>query len=154
MSSTANEEDNNSLFGSPPPSPLQDSFERNVSTIALPGSHILSYSTPAASNVVVGVPQVNDPDAIGEASSQCSQCSIVNVKKCQKRSTASSRSNTANRRPLPSRDEILKNARERQRQLVAELESAKVELWEASIEGGVLVHLMRDSKVNSQLTAG
>ena len=87
--------------------------------------------------MVAGVPQVNDLDAVGEASSQCSQSSTVNKKKCQKRSAASSRSNTAaNGRTLPSRDEILKNARERQRQLVAELESAKVELWEASIEGG------------------
>lgn len=39
---------------------------------------------------------------------------------------------------------ILERARERRRQLVAEIERAKVEIWETSIENAVLVHLTRD----------
>lgn len=42
------------------------------------------------------------------------------------------------------KEDILKRARERRRQIVGEIERAKVELWETSIEGGVLGHLMKD----------
>jgi len=43
-----------------------------------------------------------------------------------------------------AREEILGKARERKRQLVAELERAKVELWETTIEQGVLSQLVKD----------
>lgn len=129
-----------------------------------PPAHILSCSIPAASDLpVVGAPQANEFDTTDDAGSrtrgsQCSQRSTVDKRKNQKRSAASSRSSTTNRSAnvgplLLSRNDILKNARERQRQLVAELECAKVELWEASIEGGVLVHLMRDNKINPHRSA-
>ncbi|KAL4061906.1 hypothetical protein V8B97DRAFT_1123838 [Scleroderma yunnanense] len=170
MSSTADEEDNNSLFGSPPPSPDGGSFERDIGTIALPGSfmscsglpaYVSSFSIPSASNPGTDVPQRNDLDTtdVAGVGSQGRGPQRSTVKrKYQKRSTTSSRSTTtdrsANAGPLPSRDEVLKSARQRQRQLIAELECAKIELWEASIEGGVLVHLMRDSRINSQRTAG
>jgi hypothetical protein len=42
------------------------------------------------------------------------------------------------------KEDILQRARERRRQIVGEIERAKVELWETSIEGGVLGHLMKD----------
>ncbi|KAG8213015.1 hypothetical protein J3R82DRAFT_11406 [Butyriboletus roseoflavus] len=42
---------------------------------------------------------------------------------------------------------ILERARERRRQLVAEIERAKVEIWEMSIENAVLVHFMRDGSL-------
>lgn len=42
------------------------------------------------------------------------------------------------------KEDILLRARERRRQIVGEIERAKVELWETSIEGGVLGHLMKD----------
>lgn len=42
------------------------------------------------------------------------------------------------------KEHILQRARERRRQIVGEIERAKVELWETSIEGGVLGHLMKD----------
>ncbi|OJA12423.1 hypothetical protein AZE42_03384 [Rhizopogon vesiculosus] len=42
------------------------------------------------------------------------------------------------------KEAILQRARERRRQIVAEIERAKVELWETSIEGGVLGHLIKD----------
>ena len=44
---------------------------------------------------------------------------------------------------------ILERARERRRQLVAEIERAKLELWETSIENAVLVHLTRDGSLGS-----
>jgi len=151
-----------------------DSLERNIGTIALPGSHMscsgppahtLSCSIPVASNLAVaGTPQANDFDTTDDGGlrsqgSQYSQRCTVDKRKNQKRSSASSRSSTTNRSTntgplLLSRNEILENARERQRQLVAELECAKVELWEASIEGGVLVHLMRDNKINPHRSVG
>lgn len=42
------------------------------------------------------------------------------------------------------KEDIIQKARERRRQIVGEIERAKVELWETSIEGGVLGHLMKD----------
>lgn len=44
---------------------------------------------------------------------------------------------------------ILERARERRRQLVAEIERAKVEIWETTIENAVLVHFMRDGSLSS-----
>lgn len=46
------------------------------------------------------------------------------------------------------KEDILQRARERRRQIVGEIERAKVELWETSIEGGVLGHLMKDSTLS------
>jgi hypothetical protein len=43
-----------------------------------------------------------------------------------------------------AREEILGRARERRRQLMAEIERAKVELWETTIEQGVLSQLIKD----------
>ena len=43
-----------------------------------------------------------------------------------------------------NKQEIIQRAKERRQQLVTDLEKAKVELWEATIEQGVLSHLMKD----------
>ena len=43
-----------------------------------------------------------------------------------------------------NKQEIIQRAKERRQQVLAELERAKVELWEATIEQGVLSHLMKD----------
>ena len=45
------------------------------------------------------------------------------------------------------RETILKRARARREQLVAEIARAKVELWETTIEQGVLVHLSKDKSI-------
>jgi hypothetical protein len=42
------------------------------------------------------------------------------------------------------KEDILRRARERRRQLAAEIERAKVELWETTIEQGVLVQMAKD----------
>jgi hypothetical protein len=47
-------------------------------------------------------------------------------------------------KPL-NKQELIQRAKDRRQQLLAELEKAKVELWEATIEQGVLNHLMKDS---------
>ncbi|KAI0058173.1 hypothetical protein BV25DRAFT_1902289 [Artomyces pyxidatus] len=47
----------------------------------------------------------------------------------------------------PNKQDILRRAKERRLQLAAELERAKVELWETTIEQGVLAHLVKDSRV-------
>lgn len=39
---------------------------------------------------------------------------------------------------------ILERARERRRQLAAEIERAKLEIWETTLENAVLVHFTRD----------
>ena len=44
---------------------------------------------------------------------------------------------------------ILERARERRKQLVAEIERAKIEIWETSIENAVLVHFLRDGSLGS-----
>jgi hypothetical protein len=43
-----------------------------------------------------------------------------------------------------NKQEIIQRAKYRRRQLMTELERAKVELWETTIEQGVLNHLMKD----------
>jgi hypothetical protein len=50
---------------------------------------------------------------------------------------------SSNNRAL-KKHEVIRRARDRRQQLLKELESAKVELWEAAIEQGVLNHLMKD----------
>jgi hypothetical protein len=47
----------------------------------------------------------------------------------------------------PNKRELIRRARERRQQLQAELEKAKVELWEATIEQGVLSHLMKHDRL-------
>ena len=42
------------------------------------------------------------------------------------------------------REDILQRARERRSQLVAEIERAKIELWETTIEQGVLAHIAKE----------
>jgi hypothetical protein len=43
-----------------------------------------------------------------------------------------------------NKQEIIQRAKDRRQQLLKELERAKVELWEATIEQGVLNHLAKD----------
>ncbi|KAH7930133.1 hypothetical protein BV22DRAFT_76348 [Leucogyrophana mollusca] len=62
----------------------------------------------------------------------------------QKRPSAGAAPDRNNSKTL-NKEEIVRRARERRRQLVTEIERAKVELWETSIEGGVLVHLAKES---------
>ncbi|KDQ59245.1 hypothetical protein JAAARDRAFT_33967 [Jaapia argillacea MUCL 33604] len=44
-----------------------------------------------------------------------------------------------------NKDDVLRRAKERRRQLVAEIERAKVQLWESTLEQGVLTHLAKDN---------
>jgi len=43
-----------------------------------------------------------------------------------------------------NKQEVIQRAKDRRQHVVTELEKAKVELWEATIEQGVLSHLMKD----------
>jgi len=43
-----------------------------------------------------------------------------------------------------NKQEVIQRAKDRRQQLVTELEKTKVELWEATIEQGVLNHLTKD----------
>ena len=43
-----------------------------------------------------------------------------------------------------NKQEVIRRAKDRRQQLMVELERAKVELWETTIEQGVLNHLMID----------
>ncbi|KAI9512108.1 hypothetical protein F5148DRAFT_129777 [Russula earlei] len=43
-----------------------------------------------------------------------------------------------------NKPDVIRRAKDRRQQLLAELERAKVELWEATLEQGVLNHLMKD----------
>jgi hypothetical protein len=43
-----------------------------------------------------------------------------------------------------NKQEVIRRAKDRRQQLMVELERAKVELWETTIEQGVLNHLMKD----------
>lgn len=56
-------------------------------------------------------------------------------------------SNTRTANTKSSEVSVLDSARELRRKIVAEIECAKVELWETSIEGGTLAHLLKDSNL-------
>jgi hypothetical protein len=64
--------------------------------------------------------------------------------------TARTTSLSDQRRQAPPRvkalnkEEVIQRAKDRRQQLMVELERAKVELWETTIEQGVLNHLMKD----------
>lgn len=54
------------------------------------------------------------------------------------------------RPPVPSakkivKEDIILRSKERRRQLLAEIERAKIQLWETTLEQGVLTHLIKDS---------
>jgi hypothetical protein len=55
--------------------------------------------------------------------------------------------NTKSTKMALDRQTILRRARERREQLVAEIARAKIELWETTIEQGVLVHLSKDNSL-------
>jgi hypothetical protein len=46
--------------------------------------------------------------------------------------------------PTANKQDILAKARERRRQLVGEIDRAKVELWETTIEQGVLAQFVKE----------
>ncbi|TFK47791.1 hypothetical protein OE88DRAFT_742938 [Heliocybe sulcata] len=45
----------------------------------------------------------------------------------------------------PNKEDILRRSKERRRQLLAEIERAKIQLWETTLEQGVLTNLIKDS---------
>ncbi|KAI0280765.1 hypothetical protein BGY98DRAFT_961734 [Russula aff. rugulosa BPL654] len=69
---------------------------------------------------------------------------------CATTPTAQTVSLSDQRRQVPpkvkplNKQEIIRRAKDRRQQLMSELERAKVELWETTIEQGVLNHLMKD----------
>ncbi|KAI6155342.1 hypothetical protein BKA82DRAFT_197241 [Pisolithus tinctorius] len=149
--SSASEDDTDSLFGSPPPEATALA-ETEVGSIALPGTHMSCSGLPTvlaipdSSNREADQPHVNTyerrDNATGETlhGPQYPPTHATDKEKRRKRPTTS----VTTAATTLSRDDIIERARQRQRQLIAEIECAKVELWETSIEGGALVHLVRD----------
>ncbi|KAI6025030.1 hypothetical protein BKA83DRAFT_4255780 [Pisolithus microcarpus] len=154
--SCAGEDDTDSLFGSPPPCPPIDTMalaETEVGSIALPGTHMSCSGLPTHfpspvpavpdnTNREAGQPYEDQETATAETphDPQHPPRRAIEKEKRKKKSTVTASTAAA----TPSRNDVIERARQRQRQLIAELECAKVELWETSIEGGVLVHLIRD----------
>ncbi|KAG6333330.1 hypothetical protein ID866_5763 [Astraeus odoratus] len=150
------DDDADSLFGSSPP-PDEGLVSRNVASIALPGSHMSCSGLPPhftphliSASSETFTPGTNGTETNGsddetDVRSQDhshSQHQVTKKGKPRTKST-SSRPHCTNVSGNTSHEEILRQAQERRRQLIAEIECAKVELWETSIEGGVLVHLMK-----------
>ncbi|KAI6125138.1 hypothetical protein EDD16DRAFT_492060 [Pisolithus croceorrhizus] len=172
--SSASEDDTDSLFGSPPPCPsigvkfsaifnvvysLQQLLETTtlaeteVGSIALPGTHMSCSGLPTHfPSPVSAIPDSSNREAgqlCGDRDTATAETlhalqhppgRVMEKEKRKKKTTATVSTAVA----TPSRNDVIERARQRQRQLIAELECAKVELWETSIEGGVLVHLIRD----------
>ncbi|KAI6107902.1 hypothetical protein F5141DRAFT_1119265 [Pisolithus sp. B1] len=150
---SASEDDTDSLFGSPPPCPPIETTtlaETEVGGIALPGTHMSCSGLPthfpspvsAIPDREAGQPYGDQDTATAETlhALQHPPRGAMEKEKRKKKSTTTVSTAVA----TPSRNDVIERARQRQRQLTAELECAKVELWETSIEGGVLVHLIRD----------
>ncbi|KAI5998814.1 hypothetical protein EDD15DRAFT_2363673 [Pisolithus albus] len=155
--SPGSEDNTDSLFGSPPPFPPTDSMalaETEVESIALPGTHMSCSGLPThfpspvpavpdSANREASQPSEDRDTATAEETLQDLQYPPRRAIEKEKRKKKSS-TTPSTAAATPSRNDIIERARQRQRQLIAELECAKVELWETSIEGGVLVHLIRD----------
>lgn len=154
--SSASEDDTDSLFGSPPPCPSIETTalaDREVASIALPGTHMSCSGLPTRfPSPVPAIPggssrEADQPHGHRDKATAETLHGLQNPprrttdkEKTRKKSNAS----LSTAATTPSRDDVIERARQRQRQLIAEIECAKVELWETSIEGGVLVHLIRD----------
>lgn len=128
--------------------------ETEVESIALPGTHMSCSGLPTHfpspvpavpdnANREASQPSEDRDTATAEETLQDLQHPARRAIEKEKRKKKSS-TTPSTAAATPSRNDIIERARQRQRQLIAELECAKVELWETSIEGGVLVHLIRD----------
>lgn len=154
--SCPSEDDTDSLFGSPSPCPPIETTtlaETEVGSIALPGTHMSCSGLPTHfPSPVSAIPDSSNREAgqlCGDRDTATAETlhalqhppgRVMEKEKRKKKTTATVSTAVA----TPSRNDVIERARQRQRQLIAELECAKVELWETSIEGGVLVHLIRD----------
>jgi hypothetical protein len=116
---------------SQPPPPASSRFlsgESQSPAPALPSDHLATLTTtvtPSMSRASSAAPRPW-PAAPGTAPDQ------------RRPSRASVGSKALNKQ------EIIQRSKERRQRLLAELERAKVELWEATLEQGVLSHLMKD----------
>jgi hypothetical protein len=96
-----------------------------------PGSHVTA--SPMSSRATSAAPRR------GSAASTSTPTAQIPPLSDQQRHNQAPTSNKAS-----NKQEIIRRAKHRRQQLVTELEKAKVELWEATIEQGVLNHLMKD----------
>jgi hypothetical protein len=119
----------------PPPSRFQSEVSQSPAP-ALPSDQLATSTTtvtPSISRASSAVPRPW-PTATGTAA----PLRVSSPMDQRRPSRASAGSKALNKQ------EIIQRAKERRQQLVTELEKAKVELWEATIEQGVLSHLMKD----------
>ncbi|KAI9439980.1 hypothetical protein H4582DRAFT_2128377 [Lactarius indigo] len=107
---------------SPVPTLPSEQFETSTTTATPP----ISRASSAAPRPWPAAPGTAPPSRVP---------SVMDQRRPSRASTGSKALN---------KQEIIQRAKERRQQLIAELEKAKVELWEATIEQGVLSHLMKD----------
>ncbi|KAH9002967.1 hypothetical protein EDB86DRAFT_2894228 [Lactarius hatsudake] len=117
----------------PPPSRFL-SGELRSPTPTLPPEQFMTstITTPPISNVASAAPR---PWPAAPTAPLSRVPSVIDQRRPSRASPGSKALN---------KQEIIQRAKERRQQLIAELERAKVELWEATIEQGVLSHLVKD----------
>ncbi len=96
-----------------------------------PGSHVTT--TPMSSRASSATPR--QKSAAFATTSTAQNLSLSDQRR---------QSQAAPRVKALNKQEIIRRAKDRRQQLMVELERAKVELWETTIEQGVLNHLMKD----------
>jgi hypothetical protein len=118
----------------PPPSRFQSEMSQSPAP-AIPSEQFVTSTTvtPSISRASSAAPR---PWPVAPRPAAPPKVPSLMEQRCPSRASAGTKA--------LNKQEIIQRAKERRQQLVAELEKAKVELWEATIEQGVLSHLMKD----------
>jgi len=120
----------------PPPSRFQSEVSQSPAP-ALPSEQFVTSTTTVTPSISRGPSATPRPwSAASGTAAPLRSSSLMDQQRRPSRASAGSK--------VMNKQEIIQRAKERRQQLVAELEKAKVELWEATIEQGVLSHLMKD----------
>ncbi|EGN99251.1 hypothetical protein SERLA73DRAFT_123054 [Serpula lacrymans var. lacrymans S7.3] len=118
----------------------QDPLTAATTLLQFAATSTPSSATPMPYCPVLSTYQPNHPQPLHSSFGRNSQAQVPLT---QKRTSVGP--GRAAPRNVGNKEDTIRRARERRRQLVAEVERAKVELWETSIEGGVLMQLAKDN---------
>ncbi|KAL5526590.1 hypothetical protein ACEPAF_8314 [Sanghuangporus sanghuang] len=102
---------------------------------------------PSSSVDVPPLPPPSPPSVVHSETSQQHMQSLSKIPLADAEIVHTKRGGSEPSTKRQNRDEVLQRARVRREQLAAEIARAKVELWETTIEQGVLTHLSKDKEL-------
>jgi hypothetical protein len=113
-------------------------------------SSFASVTTPSSLTNVLASGHSNSDQSINHIASDCQQLDVQpspsasQPRPSAKRTTTTQASSKSVNAIKQRRDQLVKKAKEMRRQMVGEIGKSKVELWEMTMEQGVLTQLSKD----------